>query len=410
MAKTLLIVGAGVEQTRAYQLAHEMGLVVVGSDMNPNAPAFKYADERIIASTRDVEQTCEAVAMFVAKKKIDGVMTIANDVPLTVASVAEQLNLPSISIDSARIAANKMLMKQRFHAAGINTPSFAIVRTTEELRNFLQDHPFPIVIKPIDGRGARGVFRLTSENRIEEIFQQSMGQTATGTLVAEQFADGMQISTESIVYKGRIFTAAYARRNYEFMDRFAPYIIENGGDQPADLTPDQRKDIDDLLMKAAGSMGITEGVVKGDVVINDGKPMVIELAARLSGGYFCTDQIPLATGVDLVKHVMKLALGEPLDVSELLPHHRKAVAIRYWFPSPGTITSIGGIGRLKNLPGIYRFELFTREGEFQPQITDHTKRAGFVISYAETRSQAVTRAEDAIRTVTFRVNGSSDQG
>ena len=37
---------------------------------------------------------------------------------------------------------------------------------------------------------------------------------------------------------------------------------------------------------------------------------MIELAARLSGGFFCTREIPLNTGVDFVGAAIKLALGE----------------------------------------------------------------------------------------------------
>ena len=54
-----------------------------------------------------------------------------------------------------------------------------------------------------------------------------------------------------------------------------------------------------------------DGVVKGDIVIHDGRPHVIELAARLSGGYLCTHEIPLSTGVDFVGCAIRIALGEP---------------------------------------------------------------------------------------------------
>ncbi|MGR3218591.1 MAG: hypothetical protein ACUZ8H_02070, partial [Candidatus Anammoxibacter sp.] len=89
--KRLLIIGAGVEQVKAYQVANKLGVDVIGSDMNPNAPAFEYANGRIIASTRDVEGTIKAVRQYHVSKPIHGVMTIANDVPLTVACVAEEL-------------------------------------------------------------------------------------------------------------------------------------------------------------------------------------------------------------------------------------------------------------------------------------------------------------------------------
>ena len=59
--KNLLIIGAGKEQIEAYIQAKKLGLNVIGSDINPNAPGFKYSDHQIIASTRDVKETIDAV-------------------------------------------------------------------------------------------------------------------------------------------------------------------------------------------------------------------------------------------------------------------------------------------------------------------------------------------------------------
>src|SRR5258708_790235 len=128
--------------------------------------------------------------------------------------------------------------------------------------------------------------------------------------MVEEFHAGQQISTESILLEGVAYTPGLADRNYEFLDRFAPHIIENGGDLPTRLSAEEQQSIRDLIQQAAASMGVRNGVVKGDVVFHVGKPFIIELATRLSGGYFCTHEIPLSTGVDFVGGAIRLALGE----------------------------------------------------------------------------------------------------
>ena len=99
------------------------GLKTVGSDANPDAPAFFHADQRIIASTRDALETVAAVKAFHARFPIDGVMTLANDVPLTVACTAVELGLPGIPVAAARIASDKLLMKLAFKGQGIAVSS-----------------------------------------------------------------------------------------------------------------------------------------------------------------------------------------------------------------------------------------------------------------------------------------------
>ena len=89
--KTLLIIGGGIEQVPAYKAAKKRGLTVVGTDRDADAPGLKLADHVIQASTRDVNKTVEKVERSSKTHKIDGVMTIANDVPYTVACVAKML-------------------------------------------------------------------------------------------------------------------------------------------------------------------------------------------------------------------------------------------------------------------------------------------------------------------------------
>ena len=118
---------------------------------------------------------------------------------------------------------------------------------------------------------------------------------------------------------GRCFTPGFSDRNYEYLERYAPFFIENGGDLPSHLPEVIQAKVRDLVARAASAMGITDGTVKGDVVVHDGEPYMIELAARLSGEFFCTREIPLNTGVDFIGAAIKVALGEPVNEADLAP-------------------------------------------------------------------------------------------
>ena len=99
-------------------------------------------------------------------------------------------------------------------------------------------------------------------------------------------------------------------------------------------------------------MGVTDGTVKGDIVIHDGEPYVIELAARLSGGFFCTREIPLNTGVDFIGAAIKIALGESVSEAEMTPSRSVPVVQRYSFPKPGTVVAVHGADDARKIPGI----------------------------------------------------------
>lgn len=390
LGKRILIVGAGIEQIYAYKLAKKLCIQTVGTDVNPHAPAFEFSDDKILASTRDPVRTWKGVEEFIKNKRVDGVMTLATDVPYTVAYVANKLNLPSIPLESARLATNKLDMKKNFLKDGIQVPDFCEIKSVKGLKEKVSEWRYPVIIKPIDNRGARGVLRITKEVDLDWAFREALDNSETGRIILEKFIRGPQISTEGFVLNGKCYTVAFSDRNYEFLDKYSPYIIENGGTLPSKLPYHTIVKIKEMMQKAASSLGIENGPIKGDVVVDRyGKPYIIEIAARLSGGYFCTDQIPLATGVDLVRITMLQALGEKIDKSDLISRHKKYVAIRYWFSKIGELKSIPNIDEIKDEKFIYKVEIHRKPGEVIKSIQKHPDQLGFVISYSKNYDMAV---------------------
>jgi len=398
--KTLWIVSGGAEAVPGIQRAKNMGLHVVVSDANPNAPGFDFADEKIVASTYDAEATSSfAVRYHQEKRPIDGVISIAADVPLTVATVADRLGLPGISIETARISSDKLEMKKKFILSGIPAPWFVPIKSLKELETVLSERGYPLVIKPVDSRGARGVLKITDNINLAWAFKYSCQFSPSGMVMVEEFLEGPQISTESIIIDGIGVTIGFVDRNYEDVNKFLPHIIENGGQQPSILGDNEKKAVSKLAEQAGLALGVRNGVVKGDLVLTKDGPKVIEIAPRLSGGWLCTDQIPLGTGVDFVGAAIKLSLGENILPEELEPKYSKGVAIRYIFPETGRIKQIKNIDQFRSVPWIHRLDFFLKPGDVVESVANHTKRAGFVITTGKTREEAVERAMNVTSTV-----------
>ncbi len=397
--KTILFVGGALETVPGVVRAREMGLRVAVSDRDPMAPCMKLADFVLTADTYDPDATLAAVHALDAETQICGVLCLATDVPVTVATVATALALPGISLKSARLAADKILMKERFVQDGVPTPPFEEVRSADDIRTAAEKWGWPLVIKPTDSRGARGVMRLTADNNLSRAFERALSFSPSGRVLAEKFLNGPQASTESLVINDVCHTPGFSDRNYEFLDRFSPYIIENGGDLPSCLDHDMQDRIKKTVGLAATAMGIANGVVKGDIVIHEGAPYVIELAARLSGGCFCTHEIPLNTGVDFIGLAIRQAIGEHIEPKELEPRFQRHVCQRYLFPEPGRVKDISGVDEVKRRDHVALCDVRVKRGDIIGPVDSHPARGGMVITTGQDRKEAALNAEQAVRDI-----------
>ena len=397
MQKTILIVSGGVEAADAAKRAREMGLYVVVSDRDPHAPGFAFADSVLLADVYAPDETAAAAERYARKlRKIDGVICVAADAPMTVAAVNKRLGLPGISVESARLACDKLAMKERFLAAGVPIPWFSAVSTPQALQRIAIERGRNLVIKPVDSRGSRGVQRIEQVEDLTKAFYFAQQHSPTDRVMVEQYLSGPQVSTESILVDGVCHTPGFSDRNYEYLERYAPFFIENGGDLPSHLPQDIQDKVKDVVGRAAAALGITNGTVKGDIVVHKGEPHVIELAARLSGGFFCTREIPLNTGVDFVGLAIRVALGEKPDASELEPKQLTPVIQRYAFPNPGKVTKVSGADEARKIPGVTEVVVTAKEGDIIPSAGDKRPSAAMVLATGATREAALEAANDAL--------------
>ena len=397
MSKTILIVSGGVEAADAAKRAKEMGLYVVVSDRDPQAPGFEYADSCIIADVYSPEETAAAAERYARKlRPIDGVICVAADAPMTVAAVNKRLGLTGITEESAKLACDKLAMKERFLACGVPIPWFSPVSTVQALQRIAIERGRNLVIKPVDSRGSRGVQRIEQVQDLNKAFAFAQEHSPTDRVMVEQYLSGPQVSTESVIVDGTCYTPGFSDRNYEYLDRYAPFFIENGGDLPSHLSPEIQQKVKDVVAKAAAALGITNGTVKGDIVVHKGEPHVIELAARLSGGFFCTREIPLNTGVDFVGAAIKVALGETVTADELTPKHQHAVVQRYAFPKAGRVTLVTGESEARRIAGIAEVVITARPGDIIPAAGDKRPSAAMVLATGASHDDALKAANDAL--------------
>jgi biotin carboxylase len=267
------------------------------------------------------------------------------------------------------------------------------------LRALIAERGADLVLKPVDSRGSRGVQRMAKVLDLPAAFELARRHSPSARVMVEAYLEGPQVSTESIVTDGRCYTPGFSDRNYELLEMHAPFFIENGGDLPSHLPRETQERVKNVVARAAAALGVREGTVKGDIVVHKGEPYVIELAARLSGGFFCTREIPLNTGVDFIGCAIRIALGERLLPTELEPRRQVPVVQRYAFPKPGKVVDVRGAAKARRVPGIADVIVTARPGDVIPPAGDKRPSGAMVLATGRTKEEALAAAKAGLSVI-----------
>ena len=236
---------------------------------------------------------------------------------------------------------------------------------------------------------------------LEWAYHYARSFSPTDRIIVEKFEEGPQNSTESIIYDDFATTPGFSDRNYKDTKVFLPHLIENGGELPSYLSKSQKSAISSLAEKAAGVIGLNRWTAKGDMVLTKEGPKVIEIATRLSGGFFSSLEIELSTGVDFVEAAINLALGVKPKLERLNPRTAKYICQRYFFLKSGKIKQIKGVENLKNNKFVRYFKIWRKKGDIIPDMTSMHARSGVVIVQGSSRMDSIKKATEAIKAVNF---------
>ena len=379
--KSVLVFGVGELQISIITRAKAMGLFVVGMDPFEDAVAKGYCDAFEVVGGQDFEGTV-AVAN---KYNVSAIVTAATDKPLVMmARVAKQLNLPFFSKETAEWSTDKFQMKQRFLEGGVPCARGRLIHNSEEA----QDLYFPLICKPRDNSGSRGVKLCRDLTELDSCIKEALEVSKFDTVLVEEFIEGREFSIESLHYDGKSEVIQFTeKKTTEF-----PYNVELGHKQPANLTDDQRNQISDIISKIASCMHFENCPSHTELKINERGIFVIETSPRLGGDYITSTLTPLSTGINLEDQLLHIALGEPVDTTT--GRVDKASAVCFFSLSEGKVKAIDSrINEVSKWPNVHSFHLKLKAGDTVNKITSSLNRYGQFIVTSDSREEVDSLVE-----------------
>ena len=312
--KKILLLGGSSQQIIAIETAKRLGYYTVLCDFLSNNPGQYHADKFYLVSTTDKE----AVLTVARKEQICGVLAYASDPAApTAAYVAEQMGLPGSPYESVEILCNKDLFRKFLSKNGFFTPkATGYTDVTEALNDIRKgNYSFPIIVKPVDSSGSKGVGRIDAFREAEDKLQYAMSFSRGKRIIVEEFVEklGYQIAGDGLSVNGKLVFRCFANDHFDpkCVNPFVPISASFPYNMPEEVQDKVHNEIQRLLTLL--HMGTT--TYNFDMRIDKEYNVYLMEVAPRDGGNYIPDIIKYATGVDLVECSVKAAMGEDIDSS-----------------------------------------------------------------------------------------------
>lgn len=391
--RRLLVLGAGRHQAALIRRAEERGIRVVASDYYPDAPGKALASYPQDGDALDVAGNVELARRF----GVAGVVTTGTDMAVvTMADVADACGLPCyLTPHTARVATNKPLMSAHLARHGGRRPRSIEIAAGDDAAHAVAGLRLPLVVKPSDSQGQRGITRVDDPYRIPAAVADAIGESRVSSAIVEEFVAGPEVTASAWVSGG-------VPHILMVTDRITFNPPPNIGIAfqhvyPSVAAAGRLTDVEGQVRASAAAYEMDEGPLYIQMLMTDGGVRIVEGGARVGGGHEAS-LIPHVTGVDVIDRLIDLALtgrAEPVahDYDDGAPGGHALV--NFLLARPGRVERLAGF---EDPPaGFVEGGFYVGRGFTQREIVDSLGRVGWFLAEGTDRRDLLQRAAAVYR-------------
>ena len=315
--KKLAIIGGGVMASYFGEACHRLGY---------EGHYFSMIDGKVDERKVDVFHEInifekERITEICREMGVAGVVA-TTELSVPIASfVAEQLGLLGVPYEVARVITDKYRNRECIKGlAELKSPQYVEATCVRDIEDSAV--PYPMILKPINLGGKRGVIVVKDERSLAQAFKYACDSFRSGdtpVVIAEQYLEGgIECSVESISFKGNHTVIQITQKD----SSGAPHCVELGHHQPALLSKEIWDKVVCGVSSGLSAIGITNGPCHTEIKIVNNEVYLIEFNARPGGDHIWWPMVELSTGFDIIAAVVKAATGDlkPINVNSFKHH------------------------------------------------------------------------------------------
>ena len=368
--KKIMIIGGGHGQMPLIKLAKQTGLFIVVVSPMGNYPGIALADKLIEEDVFDKERILE----IAQAERIDCVLSDQSDFTVpTVAYIAEKMGLNGNRFETATFYTNKFLQRTLCEKIGVPTPQFTKIKAGDiESRKCLDAVNVPVIVKPVDSQGSRGVEKVDDTSLLPAACKRACAYSKNGEVIVEEFVMGREVVCEGFVLDGKYHNVAFGDRYYfDLENKFIPSRTVF----PSTIPKNVKAKITEYESKICEHTKASFGTTHSEYLIDerDGRIVLVETALRGGGVYIASDLIPLSTGVDLTAVLLNAMLGNRDTVTNMLNGRgdKKVAAYICFYLKEGIVSKVYGLEKLKSDPRVKLAEVDEITEGYKAPVFEH---------------------------------------
>ena len=310
--KKLLLLNGSHSEIGLIKEAQKLGYYVITSGNLRTGIGHSYADENIFEDYSDYE----AIYKIAEKNKISSIVSCCNDFGIITASyVAEKMNLRGHdSFETTCRLHHKDTFRRLCLELNIHAPIARDFKSREEAYSSVANWEYPVIVKPIDLTGGKGVSKVTSEKDFYAAVNKAFEKTRAGKIVIEPFIEGTAHSFSTFIVDKKV-VAYFSDNEYTYKN---PFLISSSAGPATDIERIKNILIVDIE-KLATHLNLVDGIFHSQYILKNGTPYILEMTRRCSGDLYSTP-VEHATGIAWTEWIVRAECG--MDCSEF-PRNKK---------------------------------------------------------------------------------------
>lgn len=372
MKKVMILAGGNdqialIEELRRY-FNNDVEILLV--DMSDKVRAIPYADRFLKISTMDKD----AVLKAAREEKIDYILTACGDQPLsTMAYVATEMELSTyLTEQDVRDLTNKRFMKNKMVQSGIPTAKHIYIDKSWDGK--LPDFTYPLVVKPVDSNGSKGVKKVFSRNELETSLQEAFRYSLSGDVIIEEFKEGEELSVDVYV-EGKTAKLLSITGSKKIKENERSFTIVQSL-YPAPVSYDESRVLK-IAQQIVDAWNLKDTPLLVQMIVKGEEYNVLEFSARMGGGSKYR-LIQVLSGVDIMKIYVEMVMGNRPHVEPQKQWNNAVMS--YVYCKPGDYTALEGFDEQKQEGNILDYFVYRiAPSKIVKSDTSSDRVAGFLV-------------------------------